>query len=124
MRPVMAMRKIGRGYAALEKPCGFLNLPEPPHSTTVSDIQKNMVDVYNNLASRLMISVANEIEGTRDENETCDITLSCDGTWEKKGYNFLNGIVPVILDDTGKCINYGIRIKNSKNVNLGRARKL
>ena len=36
------------------------------HGTTVGDIQKNIVDAYNNLASQSMISAANEIEGTRD----------------------------------------------------------
>ena len=52
----------------------FLNLPEPPHATTVSDIEKKIVDV----ASQSMIFAATEIEGTRDENGICDITVSCD----------------------------------------------
>ena len=54
VRAVMAMRKIGRGHTALEKLCGFFNLPEPPHVTTVSDIQKNTVGAYNNAASQSM----------------------------------------------------------------------
>ena len=52
----------------------FLNLPEAPHATAVSDIKKKIVDV----ASQSMISAANVIEGTRDENGICDITVSCD----------------------------------------------
>ena len=43
-----------------------------------------------------MISAASEIEGTKDENGICDITLSCDGSWQKRGYSSLNGIVPNI----------------------------
>ena len=31
--------------------------------------------------------IANEIEGTRNKNKICDITVSCDGTWQKRGYN-------------------------------------
>ena len=76
------MREIDRSHTALEKLIGFLNLPEPPHTTTVSDIQKNIVDAYNNVAYQSMIFAANEIEGTRDENRICDITASCDGTWQ------------------------------------------
>ena len=110
----MAMREIGRGHTALEKLCGFLNLPEPPHITTVNDIQKNIVDAYNNAASHSMISAASEIEGTKDENGICDITVSCDGIWQKRGYSSLNGIVTVISGDTGKCIDYRIRTKNCK----------
>ena len=83
VRAVMPMREIGRGHAALEKLCRFLNLPEPSRATTVSYTQKNIVDIYNNVASQSMIYAANEIEGTRDENGICDITVSCDGTWQE-----------------------------------------
>ena len=61
-----------------------------------------------------MTSAANEIEGTKDENRICDITVLCDGAWQKGGYNSLNGIVIVISVDTGKCIDYRIRMKNRK----------
>ena len=81
-------------------------MKEPPHAATVSDIQKNIVDAYNNVASQSMISAANEIEGTWDENGICNITVSCDGAWQKRGYNSMNGIVTVISVDTGKCIYY------------------
>ena len=79
----LCLREIGRGHTALEKLWRFLNLPEPPHATTVSDRQKNIVDIYNNVASQSMIYAANKIEGTRDENGICDITVSCDGTWQE-----------------------------------------
>ena len=82
VRAVTAMREIDCSHTALEKLIGFLNLPEPLHTTTVSDIQKNIVDAYNNVAYQSMIFAANEIEGTRDENRICDITASCDGKWQ------------------------------------------
>ena len=72
VRAGMAMREIGRGHTALEKLCGFLILPEPPHATTVSDIQKNIAHAYYNVASQSTISAANEIEVTRDKNGICD----------------------------------------------------
>ena len=100
------MREIGRGNTASEKLCEFLNSPEPPRATTISEIQKNIVDAYNNVPSQSTISGANEIEVTRDENVICDITVPCDGTWQKRSYNSLNGIVTVISFDTGKCIDY------------------
>ena len=93
VRAAMAMREIGRGHAALEKLFGLLSLPEPPHPITESDIYKNIVDASNNGASHLMIYAANEIESTRDENRICDITVLCDGTWQRRGYNPFNGIV-------------------------------
>ena len=80
LEAVMAMREISCGHTALEKLCGFFNLPEPSHAPTVSDIQKDIVDAYNDVASQSMISAANEIEGTRDENRIYEITVLCDGT--------------------------------------------
>lgn len=64
---VMTLREVGRGHPTLEMLCGFLDLPEPPYPTTASDIEKNIVDAYKNVASHSMISEANEIEGTKDE---------------------------------------------------------
>ena len=65
-----------------------------------------IVDPYNNVASRSMISAANKIEGSLDENGICDITVSCDVTWQKRCYNSLNETETVISGDTTKCIDY------------------
>ena len=35
-----------------------------------------------------MISAASEIEGTKDENGICDITVSCDGFMAEKRVQF------------------------------------
>ena len=80
----MEMRKISRIHYSTVM--WFLNLSEPPHDTTVSGIQRDIVDAYNNVASQSMVA-ANETKGTRNENKIYDITVSCDGTWQKRGYN-------------------------------------
>ena len=46
----MEMRKISRIHYSTVM--WFLNLSEPPHDTTVSGIQRNIVDAYNNVASQ------------------------------------------------------------------------
>ena len=81
-------------------------MPEPPHATTVSDIQKNIVDACN------------KIEGTRNEDEICEIAVSCDGKWQERGYNSLNGVVTVISIDTGKCVDYRRHMENCKTYQL------
>ena len=63
VRVVRDMKEIGLGHAALEKLCDFLHLAEPSNATTVSDIQKDIVDAYNNVAYWSIISTVNEIEG-------------------------------------------------------------
>ena len=114
IRAVLAIRKISRGQTTLEKLCGILDLPEPRHATTVRNIQKNIVNAYNNVASQYMVSTANEVEGVRDENGICDITVSYNGPRQKRGYNSLNRIATVISVDRGKSNEYRIRTKNCK----------
>ena len=41
----------------------------------------------------------------------CNIAVSCDGTWQKRGYSSLNGVVSVINVETGKVIDYRVLTK-------------
>ena len=43
----------------------------------------------------------------------CDFTVSCHGTWQRRGYASLNGLVTVISVDTGKVKEYEVPNKNS-----------
>ena len=45
------------------------------------------------------------------KNEVADIVVSCDGTWQRQGFSFLNGIVTIIASDTGKCVDYRVKSK-------------
>ena len=45
------------------------------------------------------------------KNEVADIVVSCDGTWQRQGFSFLNGIVTIIASDTGKCADYRVKSK-------------
>ena len=40
------------------------------------------------------------------KNDVADIAVSCDGTWQRRGFSSLNGVVTVIASDTGKCVVY------------------
>ena len=48
-----------------------------------------------------MLHAAQEIKGD-DKDPMCNIAVSCDGTWQKRGYSSLNGIVTVVSVETGK----------------------
>ena len=105
----LCLREIGRGHTSLEKLWRILNLPEPPHATTVSDRQKNIVDIYNNVASQSMIYAANKIEGTY-QGWKWNMWHHCFMWWNMTGgYDSLNGIVTAILVDTEKYIIKYIR---------------
>ncbi|MBY0580841.1 MAG: hypothetical protein K2P53_04080 [Rickettsiales bacterium] len=117
LRSVIAMREIGKGHSALEKLCGFLNLPPPLQKATFNDVQNKISQSYKYIATQSMINAALEFT-VRDDTGISDISVSCDGTWQKRGHNSLNGIVTVIGVDTGKCLDYRVRTKKCKSCEL------
>ncbi|GFT68646.1 uncharacterized protein TNCV_2759191 [Trichonephila clavipes] len=92
-RFVYAMRSIGKGAEAGRMFCGVMNLPQPP--------------------TRFSHTVAIcENEGNKN------IAVAVDGTWQKRGYTSLNGVVTVTSIDTGKVIDVDILSKYCACKNL------
>ena len=42
----------------------------------------------------------------KKKNEVEDVVVSCDGTWQRRGFSSLNAVVTVLASDTGKCVDY------------------
>ena len=53
----------------------------------------------------------------------CDVTASFDGTWQRRGYASLNGVVSCISIDTGKCLAYECLTKKCKSCDVWEKRK-
>ena len=99
VRMVYGMRGIGAGHSALVKLCGYLNIG-------------NCTKV---VAERSMVEAAKEIKG---EVDVIDTAVSVDGTWQRRGFTSLNGIVTAISVDTGKILDCEIMSRNCKACNL------
>ncbi|GFU82411.1 hypothetical protein TNCV_2462941 [Trichonephila clavipes] len=67
------MRAIGKGGAAARIFCGLMNLPPPPANE----------DSMNAAVHEAVIA--------NDNNS--NIAVAVDGTWHKRGYSSLNGVV-------------------------------
>ena len=62
---------------------------------------------YTDVAGESMQQPIDKIRGDIDE-DICDFAASCDGTWQRRDYTSLNGLVTVISVDTGKVIDYEV----------------
>ena len=113
----MAFREIGKGYSALETFCGIMNMPAPMNVKAFNEMQLKIADAYLKVSKTSMTDAAEEIrqdsiqEGD-SEDSVANITVSCDGTWPKRGHSSLNGVVTVIAADTGKCLDYRVLSKH------------
>ena len=73
----------------------------------------------NNAAHELLINEKGSEYVT--ENNILDITVSGDGSWQKRGHSSLNDVVTLVASDTGKCVDY--RVLSKHCVNLGKLKE-
>ena len=56
------------------------------------------------VAMKTMNDAADEIRG-ESQGSITQCGVSCDGTWQRRGYSSLNGCVTTLSIDTGKCLD-------------------
>lgn len=106
VRTAYAFRCIGKGEEAAKSFCALMNLPPPP-----------AFKYYNNLLCNAAkevcsISMKNAVEESVIDNDgDRDLTVICDGSWQRRGHVSLNGVVSVIAANTGKVIDVRILTK-------------
>ena len=109
-RIIIAFREIGKGFTAIKTFCGFMNIPPPMTQKSFADIQDNNIISYKQAAEDNMKNAAAELQDGTDE--IINTAISTDGTWQRRGFSSLNGVVTVINNSTGKCIDYRVKTKN------------
>ncbi|GFX79475.1 uncharacterized protein TNCV_824641 [Trichonephila clavipes] len=96
-RLVYAMRCIGKGAEAARMFCGIMNLPPPP--TKFSKYNKMLLGATKDVCDAM---IKNAVKEAVQENQNIrDIPVAVDGTWQKRGYSSMNGVVTVTSVDTG-----------------------
>ena len=119
IRSVIAMREVGRGHTALKTLCGLMNIPAPMTQKTFLETQRNVSLKYIKSAEANMKSAADEVrkmDGGPEvaADEIVNTTISTDGTWQKRGFSSRNGVVTIVANHTGKCIDYRVKTKDCK----------
>ncbi|GFW74851.1 uncharacterized protein TNCV_5138301 [Trichonephila clavipes] len=107
-RLVYAMRCIGKGREAARMFCGIMNLPPPP--TKFSKYNKMLLGATKDVCDATMKDVVKE--AVQENQNIRDIPVAVDGTWQKRGYSSMNGVVTVTSVDTGKVIDTEILFKH------------
>ena len=79
IRAVYGMRSIGGGHAALEKFCGFLDMPAPMTKNNYDKVSKNLKEAAKTVAERTMSEAAKELGGGGDS--PINVGVSVHGSW-------------------------------------------
>lgn len=104
-RSVLAMRRIGRGHAALQKFCGLMNLPPPVTQRAFMRHQKAVASAVSAAARDSMVCAADELKKLHPSGE---VPVSFDGTWMKRGFSSMYGAFICISHDTGRVLDFHI----------------
>ena len=105
---VLAFREIGRGLTALETFAQCLNMPNCITQAPYDSIKKSLLRSYTEVSHASQAKAAKETKeelGLLGIDDVVDCSVSVDGTWQKRGYSSLNGVVTLMSNANGKCLD-------------------
>ena len=100
IRAVYASRTCGFGHTGLEKLCCVLNLPKPMTVKNYNRISDNVGNAAKLVAETSMNNAVSELK--KESTNVVDTGVTVDGTWQRRGYSSMNGVVVAISVDNGK----------------------
>ena len=110
IRTVYAMRRCGVGRHGMTKFCGLLNMPPPITQHSYVIITKKLGVAAENIAKSSMYRTIEDVKAT----EGTVMTVSVDGTWQRRGFSSLNGVVAAVSVNTGNVVDIEIMSRNCK----------
>ena len=113
---VVAFREIGKGHSSMLAFTQAMNMPPPVAVSSNKNINKLLLESYKAVSQESQKFAAIQTRkaiGCVDENPV-ECQVSVDGTWQKRGFSSLNGIVTIMCKDSSKCIDRVVMSKSCK----------
>ena len=126
IRSVIAFREIGLGISAMEVFCSHMNFPPSMRNVTYSEIIQQVQTAYVSTAKDSMNNAASEARlkiNPAEPHSVVDIDASFDGSWQRRGYASLNGVVTGIERVNDKCIDVEVKTKVCKSCTFWEKKK-
>ena len=110
---VLGMRVVGRGRSWLQTFCAIISTPSPVSPPCYSEHNQRILDASMTEAEgsqRAAASYLHERQGCPNDQVTI-IVVTCDGTWSKRGFTVLYGVVVVASWESGKVLDTEVLTK-------------
>ena len=124
---VIAFREIGQGYQGIRTFANIMNMPTPLSFPGYQLINNKLHTFYNDAASESMSNAALETKSllatNTFDNSITNCQVSVDGTWQKRGYSSMNGVVTFISRENGKCLDTAVLSKYCKGCAMWKGKK-
>ena len=142
VRSIVAFREIGRGLAHMETFSRIMNMPPPLSKSNYQELVNDMSPGYLNAMKDSMKDAAknaktsileaansesatvesdteetvnNEVDNREIADEILDCDVSLDGSWQRRGYASLNGIVSVIERINDKVVDIEVMTNDCRS---------
>ena len=105
VRFIDGIYRIGGHRAAGERLCSSMNIPPPPSAPAWSSISKRIHEASTTAASDTMVAAAKEYRDDQkiNDDDVAEATVSCDGTWQRRGFSSKNGVATILSVNQKKC---------------------
>ncbi|CAK9824037.1 hypothetical protein ANTRET_LOCUS2273, partial [Anthophora retusa] len=109
-RIIFVSRLLGFGHAGIEKFCGLMDLPRPVFRSMYNKILNNIHHAAETVCNLSMKNAIEEEKRINEEKENGPgLTISGDGTWQKRGFSSLFGVSTLIGHYSGKVIDLVVK---------------
>ena len=119
--------ETGSGYEELASFCSIMNMPcitktaYYQHVETILDALEVEAKIDMKQAGQRLRQLILAENGGGDSDGVVDAAVSFDGTWAKRGFTSLTGVVFVISVDTGEVLDYHVLSKSCQSCSLKKA---
>ena len=84
-------------------------MPKPMTLKNYDKLVLKIANITEEVAQETMADAVAELrQNCQNEDEILDIGVLCDGTWQRRGFSSLNGVVAALSLDSGKVIDVEI----------------
>ena len=121
IRSVYAATTVGIGRKGMQKICGIFDLPKPisskPYNVLLKTLSEKSVGeaeaIMNNSATKLgsimLAKYPDLVEVDENGKFIYKVSVTVDGTWQKRGHTSKVGVVFVIAVLTGEVLDYAVK---------------
>ena len=115
MRATMAFRGVGCGYAAMSEWSGTMNMPnhlsQNAYMSNHSKLQTASKETFKVIVAETRQAIKDtykDIGVVPDKDGVLDVSVSYDGSWQRRGHSSHNGMAAVIDLMTGLPIDFEV----------------
>ena len=111
---MLATRNMGVAHQGLVKFSAVINMMAPRHENSYGDQVKVICNAAQTVAKRSMENAVEELKEFYEPEEDgfYNVGISADGTWRKRGFSSLFGVVTTLSLLTGKVVD--VEVQGSK----------